>query len=157
MTLIPSGPAPRGPRNPFDNAVVPGRSLAERITVPKRDRSSSPGRNYDDGGSRRRDDRDVDSYRPSGSRDPMPRGRRDGGRRAGGRGEGRGRGGRGGERGERGGERAEKGRDGRPRKTQEELDAEMDNYFGGGGEQNGGEEQHNGAAAPKEEDIDMIE
>ncbi|KAH8905437.1 RNA-binding domain-containing protein [Coniochaeta sp. PMI_546] len=154
LTLMPSGPAPR--RNPFDSAVVPGRSLADRITVPgDRSRSLSPGRGYDEGGSRRRDD--VDSYRPSGSRSPRPRGRREGGRRPGGRGEGRGRGGRGGERaGERGGERS--GRDGRPRKTQEELDAEMDNYFNA--------QQANSAAAESSgnagnggnvEDIDMIE
>lgn len=153
---MPSGPAPR--RNPFDNAVVPGRSLADRITVPaNRSRSLSPGRGYDDGGSRRRDD--VDSYRPSGSRSPRPRGRREGGRRPGGRGEGRGRGGRGGDRGgERGAERA--GRDERPRKTQEELDAEMDNYFNaqqqanGAAAANGGDAGHNGGNV---EDIDMIE
>jgi len=151
---MPSGPAPR--RNPFDNAVVPGRSLAERITVPgNRSRSLSPGRGHDEGGSRRRDD--VDSYRSSGSRSPRPRGRREGGRRPGGRGEGRGRGGRGGERGvERGGERS--GRDGRPRKTQEELDAEMDNYFNAqqansAAAENGGAVGNGGNV----EDIDMIE
>ncbi|KAB5563434.1 hypothetical protein GE09DRAFT_1285340 [Coniochaeta sp. 2T2.1] len=169
LTLMPSGPAPRA-RNPFDNAVVPGRSLAERITVPNnRSRSLSPGRSYDEGSSRRRDD--VDSYRPSGSRSPRPsRGpRRDGGgggggRRPGGRGEGRGRGPRGGGGGgERGGERT--ARDGRPRKTQEELDAEMDNYFNaqqanGGGEQAAANDQDAGNGnrnAGNIEDIDMIE
>ncbi|KAB5580324.1 hypothetical protein GE09DRAFT_1279262 [Coniochaeta sp. 2T2.1] len=169
LTLMPSGPAPRA-RNPFDNAVVPGRSLADRITVPNnRSRSLSPGRSYDEGSSRRRDD--VDSYRPSGSRSPRPsRGpRRDGGgaggggRRPGGRGEGRGRAprGGGGGGGERGGERT--ARDGRPRKTQEELDAEMDNYFNaqqanGGGEQAAanGPDSGNGNAG-NIEDIDMIE
>ncbi|KAJ9129535.1 RNA-binding domain-containing protein [Coniochaeta hoffmannii] len=160
LTLLPSGPPPR--RNPFDSAVVPGRSLADRITVPaNRSRSLSPGRAYDDGGSRRKDD--VDSYRPSGSRSPRPRGRREGGRRPGGRGEGRGRGGRGGERGgDRGGERGERtGRDGRPRKTQEELDAEMDSYFNAQQQANGaGAGNGVGAAndnAGNAEDIDMIE
>lgn len=43
-------------------------------------------------------------------------------------------------------------KDGRPRKTQEELDAEMEDYFGGGG---GGKE--NGASEVKGDDIDMEE
>jgi THO complex subunit 4 len=148
---MPSGPAPR--RNPFDTAVVPGRSLAERITVPgNRSRSLSPGRNNDEEGSSRRKN-DVDRYRPTGSRSPMPGRRREAGRRPGGRRDGGGRGGeRGGERGARG------GRDGRPRKTQEELDAEMENYFNGDS-QAGGQQTNGGGAAEQGagEDIDMIE
>ncbi|KAI1334012.1 hypothetical protein F5Y15DRAFT_403125 [Xylariaceae sp. FL0016] len=99
--------APR--RNPFDSAVMPGRSLADRITRP---RSLSP------------NDRGIDRYVPDGSRrsrSPMRRPR--GGRRPGARRE---RGGRAGERDER-----TRGRDGRPKKTQDELDAEMADYFGG--------------------------
>lgn len=105
----------------------------------------------------------VDRYVPGDrgdrrrrSRSPLPRRERDG-RRPGARGE----------RGERnaahGGERPARG--GRPKKTQEELDAEMDDYFGNGSKQ---EETANGTtteapiavAAPEPvqtEDIDMIE
>jgi len=158
LTRLPGGPR----RNPFDTAVMPGRSLAERITVPAgRSRSLSPGRNAresDEEAARR----GIDRYRPGGnnsrSRSPAPPRRREGGRRPGGRREG---GGRRGERPERT-ERPEKGGKpgARPKKTQEELDAEMDNYFAG----NSGEAQHgeapastsNGNAAANE-DIDMIE
>lgn len=121
---MPSGPR----RNPFDTAVVPGRPLAERITVPgARSRSMSPRRISDDEAARK----GIDRYRPGGghgsrSRSPLPPRRREGGRRPGARREG---GGRRGDRGERG-ERGERnGRDGRPKKTQEELDAEMEDYF----------------------------
>ncbi|KAI1364420.1 hypothetical protein F5Y08DRAFT_306663 [Xylaria arbuscula] len=93
--------APR--RNPFDTAQAPSRSLAERITRP---RSLSP------------NDRGIDRYVPEGGRrshSPRPRrrGRRVGARR------------------ENAGEGTERpaGRAGRPKKTQEELDAEMDDYF----------------------------
>ncbi|KAI0489816.1 hypothetical protein F4859DRAFT_168035 [Xylaria cf. heliscus] len=90
-------------RNPFDSATVPGRPLAERITRP---RSLSP------------NDRGIDRYVPEGGRrshSPRPRRR---GRRAGAR-------------RENGGESTGRttGRDGRPKKTQEELDAEMEDYF----------------------------
>lgn len=131
---------------------MPGRSLAERITVPgNRSRSLSPGRAYDDEGSSRRRN-DVDRYRPSGSRSPMPGRRREGGRRPGARRDGGGRGG-----GDRGGERGPRtGRDGRPRKTQEELDAEMENYFEGEAQTNGDTAAH-GANQGATEDVDMIE
>jgi len=166
---MPSGPK----RNPFDTAVMPGRPLAERITVPGgRRRSLSPHHASDEEAARR----GIDRYRPgargSRSRSPLPSRRREGGRRAGGRREGGGGGGgrgRGGRRGggddgaEKGGERT--ARDGRPRKTQEELDAEMEDYFNGGG---GGAQQQNdaaptatnGAAQQQDaggDDIDMIE
>ncbi|RYP56692.1 hypothetical protein DL769_009882 [Monosporascus sp. CRB-8-3] len=100
--------APR--RNPFDSAQMPGRPLAERITRP---RSLSPPRRSDN-------DRGVDRYVPGrGSRSPLPR------RRGGGGG------------GRRPGAKREagtdtgppRGRDGRPKKTAEELDAEMADYF----------------------------
>ncbi|KAK3397607.1 hypothetical protein B0T20DRAFT_412762 [Sordaria brevicollis] len=157
LTLMPSGPR----RNPFDTAINP-RPLAERITVPGgRSRSISPSRrdrDLDEEAARK----GIDRYRPGGSgrgrsRSPLPR--REGGRRPGARREGGGRGGRGG----RGGEKSqgERTRGGRPRKTQEELDAEMEDYFGGGGanQENAAPaaDASNGAAAsgPAEDDIDM--
>ncbi|KXJ88229.1 hypothetical protein Micbo1qcDRAFT_166868 [Microdochium bolleyi] len=135
--------APR--RNPFDNAQMPGRPLSERISRP---RSLSPGR-------------DVDRYVPGegrgrNSRSPLPRRRERGGRRPGARREGGN--GNGGEARE---PRARAGA--RPKKTQEELDDEMANYFSGGA--NGAETQEAGpaggaaagaaAAAPAGDDIDM--
>ncbi|KAF4338351.1 RNA and export factor binding [Fusarium beomiforme] len=121
LTLLPS-------RNPFDTAVMPGRPLAERISSPGGRRSHSPHRRYDDDDAARRG---IDRYVPGqGPRhSPMPRqggrGRGQGGRRPGTRRDGRD-----------GGRDGEGGRGGRgnPRtkKTQEELDAEMADYFGGG-------------------------
>ncbi|RYP68905.1 hypothetical protein DL770_008363 [Monosporascus sp. CRB-9-2] len=102
--------APR--RNPFDSAHMPGRPLAERITRP---RSLSPPRRSDN-------DRGVDRYVPGrGSRSPLPR-RRGGGGGGGGR--------RPGAKREAGTDTGPpRGRDGRPKKTAEELDAEMADYF----------------------------
>lgn len=125
--------------------------MFDRISAPKgRSRSDSPIRHSDVSGP---PPRDVDRYVPGGtrsrSRSPRPRGRRDG-RRPGARRE---RGDRtGGGRG--GGERLAK--DGRPKKTQEELDAEMEDYFGQ--KENGTAAQAPAAeAAPLGDDIDMIE
>ncbi|TLD13141.1 uncharacterized protein PgNI_03081 [Pyricularia grisea] len=126
LSIIPAGAGSR--RNPFDNAVKPGRPLSERITMPSgRNRSLSP----EEDAARR----GIDRYIPSGSRSgsPYTSGNRRDGRRPGARRE-RGGGGGGRRRGEgdeEGGQRT--GRDGRTKKTQEELDAEMDDYFGGGG------------------------
>lgn len=89
----------------------------------------------------------VDRYVPgkgSRSRSPLPRrrdGRRPGARR---------------ERGEkgagaRGGERI--ARDGRPKKTQEELDAEMEDYWGS--KENSNEAPAEAAAA--QDDVEMVE
>ncbi|KAK3383797.1 hypothetical protein B0T24DRAFT_715635 [Lasiosphaeria ovina] len=169
LTLMPTGPR----RNPFDSAVVPGRSLAERITVPAgRSRSLSPRRESDEEAARKGTDRYRPAAKASRSRSPLParRGPRDGGgRRPGARREGGGdrgseRGRRGGGGGERGGDRTREGRDGRPRKTQEELDAEMEDYFGGGAAQQadagpaaGSSGNAAGARAPVEDDVDMIE
>ncbi|CVK89008.1 related to RNA and export factor binding protein [Fusarium mangiferae] len=124
LTLLPS-------RNPFDTAVMPGRPLAERISSPGERRSHSPHRRYDDDDAARRG---IDRYVPGQGprRSPMPRqggrGRGQGGRRPGARRDGRD--------GRDGGRDQEGGRGGRgnPRgkKTQEELDAEMADYFGGG-------------------------
>jgi len=177
LTLLPTAPAAdigirgRGagaaPRNPFDTAVKPGRSLFERIEDPERngasrDRSRSPG------APRRTDtrkpppegvDRYVPSDRRSRSRSPVrrrrtrtPVGRRMSPVRGGGRGRGRRDGG------------ARETVNGRPRKTQDELDKEMEDYWTeqrkvqaeSSGVRNGVVE--NGvAAAPAviDEDIDM--
>ncbi|KAI1657882.1 RNA-binding domain-containing protein [Daldinia decipiens] len=147
--------APR--RNPFDTAHMPGRSLAESITRP---RSLSP-RRYSER------DRGVDRYVPGGgsrSRSPLPRRRGGGGgRRPGAQREGReGRGGREGREGREGGgtpngrERA--GRDGRPKKTQEELDAEMADYFNPSGSNDTAPAAETaGAIVSAIDDVDMIE
>jgi THO complex subunit 4 len=57
-----------------------------------------------------------------------------------------------GERSGRGGDRVSK--DGRPKKTQEELDAEMEDYWGA--KENGNGTETTAAAAPQD-DVDMIE
>ncbi|RSM00189.1 hypothetical protein CEP52_009274 [Fusarium oligoseptatum] len=158
LTLLPSGPA----RNPFDTAVMPSRPLAERISTPEdRARSHSPHRRYDEDEAARKG---IDRYVPGQGgdrRSPMPRRRGQGGRRPGARRDGGGR---------EGGRDQEGGRGGRgnPRakKTQEELDAEMADYFGGGNAQT--TEPSNGtesvpaqaqaqAPAAAVDDIDMIE
>ncbi|KAL2694108.1 hypothetical protein Neosp_000678 [[Neocosmospora] mangrovei] len=170
LTLLPSGPA----RNPFDTAVMPSRPLAERISAPgDRARSHSPHRRYDEDEAARKG---IDRYVPGQGgdrgdrgerRSPMPRRRGQGGRRPGARRDGGGR-----DSGREGGRDQEGGRGGRgnPRtkKTQEELDAEMADYFGGGNAQT--TEASNGTeAAPAQaqaqapapaaavDDIDMIE
>lgn len=145
MVSVPAGPTSRnGPRrNPFDSAPRPPRSLADRITLPAdaRSRSDSPNRNSNRRGAA---PSNVDRYVPgqdSRSRSPMPRRRE--GRRPGARRER-------GERGGRGGERIAK--DGRPKKTQEELDAEMEDYWGAKENANA-----TAAEAAPQEDVDMIE
>ncbi|KAG8164709.1 hypothetical protein KVR01_004984 [Diaporthe batatas] len=148
LSIVP----PRRQRNPFDNAVMPGRPLAERVTVPPgRNRSISPDRDLEDEAARKGIDRYVPGGRRNRSRSPMRGRRREGGRRPGAR---RGESGAG---GRDGGER--KARDGRPKKTQEELDAEMEDYFGGGGDAQPASNNNSQAAAAQaaEDDIDMIE
>ncbi|KAK0656741.1 hypothetical protein B0T16DRAFT_452276 [Cercophora newfieldiana] len=155
ITLLPSGPR----RNPFDTAVVPGRPLAERITVPGgRSRSLSPRRDLDDEAARK----GIDRYRPGGrgsrSRSPLPNRRREEGRRPGARREGGGRRGRGGGGGGDRGDRGERpAREGRLKKTQEELDAEMEDYFNAGGAEPSGSGGNatNGTAGATNGDIDM--
>jgi len=143
---IPSGPS-GGRRNP-PPAASRG-SLFDRITP--HTRSESPIRHSDVSGP---PPTNVDRYVPgrgSRSRSPRPRAPRRDGRRPGARRERGERNGGGG--GGRGGERLAK--DGRPRKTQEELDAEMEDYFGGssGGKENGTQE----VKETKGDDIDMEE
>lgn len=133
-------------RNAFDTAVGSGRPLAERVSISgarNRSRSRSPGRDYADEAARK----NIDRYVPGGRRSRSPvrnRRRGEGGRRPGAR-----RGGAVRDEGDR------KGRDGRPKKTQEELDAEMEDYFTGQSAANGGGQAAAGQTA--EEDIDMIE
>jgi THO complex subunit 4 len=148
---------------------MPGKPLSERISAPGgRSRSLSPHRRYDEEDAARRG---IDRYVPGGgsrSRSPMPPRRGAGGRRPGARREG-GRdqdSTRGGGRGGRGGARAERTNTPRPKKTQEELDAEMEDYFNAnGGAPEPAAEATTEAAAPTEaapapanpDDIDMIE
>ncbi|KKA30662.1 hypothetical protein TD95_002663 [Thielaviopsis punctulata] len=110
-------------RNPFENAIMPGRSLADRISAP-RSRSRSPRRHIEDEDI---SGHAIDRYIPgkSGrSRSPM-NGRRNQGRRPGARRDQQA------HNNGRGGQRNNEGSN-RPRKTQEELDAEMADYFGSG-------------------------
>jgi THO complex subunit 4 len=140
LIALPSGPS-AGRRNQGLAPASRG-SLFDRITLPaSRSRSDSPIRHSDVSGP---PPSNVDRYVPgrgSRSRSPRPRqrdGRRPGARRE--RGDRRG-GGRG------GGERL--ARDGRPKKTQEELDAEMEDYWGA--KENGAD---GGAAVA---DVEMVE
>ncbi|KAF4626155.1 hypothetical protein G7Y89_g12006 [Cudoniella acicularis] len=150
LISIPTGPA-AGRRNPFDSAIVPGRSLADRITLPpgRSSRSESPIRHSDVSGP---PPSNVDRYVPGrGSRSRSPRPRPRDGRRPGARRErGDRRGGRGG-----GGERL--ARDGRPKKTQEELDAEMEDYWGSKANGTEAAAEPAPAPAPVTDDVDMIE
>jgi THO complex subunit 4 len=158
VSLVASAPVNK-PRNPFDNAERPSRSLFDRVE--KRSRSESPQTRPRRGDREERGGRggnNIDSYVPgarSGSqRRSPPQGRRGGGN------DGR----RGSRRpGERQQRRPNTDTDGhklvqgRPRKTQEELDAEMEDYFG----KNKTEPASTGqAAAPvtaADGDVDMIE
>lgn len=151
------------PRNPFDTAVKPGRSLFERIEEPNgravgRSRSRSPG-------APRRTDvtkpppEGVDRYIPSASGSRRRRSRTRSPRRRSPvsrnrspiRGRGRGR-----------GEDRERGQmmvNGRPRKTQKELDKEMEDYWGStkaNGEANEGQQEQVPAAVVEDDDIEMI-
>ncbi|KAG6014021.1 hypothetical protein E4U43_007006 [Claviceps pusilla] len=144
LKLLPS-------RNPFDTAVMPGRPLSERISNPGgRARSTSPRRRMtDEDASRRGIDRYVPGER---SRSPAPRrrGGREEGRRPGARREGHA------QDSARGGARSNP----RVKKTQEELDAEMADYFGNSSNDAAPTVQSapNGAApAAGADDIDMIE
>ncbi|RVX71532.1 hypothetical protein B0A52_05104 [Exophiala mesophila] len=162
LTLL---PLPRRD-NPFDRVENP-RTLFDRIEAPSRSarrRSQSPMEEVDEDRSARRGqrrggatDRRTDTTRlPPDNIDRYVPGQRGGGRdssRRGGR--------RPGERRERRDGEGHKVVNGRPRKTAEELDAEMDDYWGGaapGGGQNGtGAPAATTAAQPAADDIDMIE
>lgn len=169
LSLLPPGPARR---NPFDSVQRPSRSLFDRIEG-NRNRSFSPDRPRHSDVSKPAP-AGIDRYIPGENddrrRSPPPPRRRGGG--GGGR-----------EGGRRPGERKQQqagprkraddtGRPvvgGRPRKTVEELDAEMADYFGGGGgeEGAGSGQASNGAdaavpatgnaGAVADDDIDMVE
>ncbi|CAI7603532.1 unnamed protein product [Penicillium glandicola] len=163
LSLIPG----RRERNPLDSAQRPRSSLMDRVERPRDDRSMSPednpdGRRRRGGGSRaHRSDvtkpapDNIDRYVPGQRSNQRSPNRRGGGRRG-------------------GRDNRPQQTDGsnrrsnaRPRKTQEELDQEMEDYWGGAN--NGGGE----AAAPAQDapqqtapapsapaaddDIDMIE
>ncbi|KAL1627822.1 hypothetical protein SLS54_002088 [Diplodia seriata] len=171
LTLVPPGPSGPPRRNPFDSVERPSRSLFERIEGGRSNRSLSPDRpRHSD--TTKPAPAGIDRYVPGeddGRRRSPPR------RRGGGGGGGREAGRRPGERRQqpRGGKKADgEGRPavgGRPRKTVEELDAEMADYFGGGGEdESAGGHASNGAGeaattastnpAPVNiDDIDMVE
>ena len=172
LTLLPTAPSGdllrgRGaaPRNPFDTAIRPGRSLFDRVERPSgRSRSRSPGaprrtnveKPPPEGvdryvpsahGSRRRRSPTRSPRRRSRSRTRSPP-RGSGG---GGRFDGRSR--------DRDRERGPAMSNGRPRKTQEELDKEMEDYWGSRNQNEGANGQ---SAAPmtatvaEDDDIDMI-
>lgn len=153
IRLLPVNDAPRR-RNPFDSAG-PSRSLEDRISFPSsRDRSYSPRPSNVRGPA----PPNVDRYVPGdrSSRSPRPPRRRDG-RPPGARRER-------GERSERprgGGREAGARPERRPKKTQEELDAEMDDYWGAskanGGEDAAASTSEPVAAAPISQDVEMIE
>ncbi|KAG9256991.1 uncharacterized protein F5Z01DRAFT_444406 [Emericellopsis atlantica] len=141
-------------RNPFDSAVMPGRPLSERVSAPGRARSHSPSGRYSQEDAARKG---IDRYIPGGrSRTPPParrRGAANTGRRPGARRE------RGPQDDTRGARSAPRGK-----RTQEELDADMADYFGGGEpapEANGNTAEAPAAApapaAAATDDIDMIE
>ncbi|KAL7818108.1 hypothetical protein V8C44DRAFT_320151 [Trichoderma aethiopicum] len=167
LTILSGGPS----RNPFDTAVMPGKPLSERISAPGgRSRSLSPHRRYDEEDAARRG---IDRYVPGGSRSRSPMPPRRGGRRPGARREGGGRdqdGARGGRGGGGGDGRAARTNVPRSKKTQEELDAEMEDYFNanGGASEPAAEAAAGAAAEPaapngeaaapaNADDIDMIE
>ncbi|GFF50599.1 RNA binding domain protein [Aspergillus lentulus] len=173
LTLVASGTGKRD-RNPFDNVERPKGSLFDRIERPRDARSLSPGSENGDaeGGARRRRGRrpgggagyrrsdvskpapeHIDRYVP-GQRSPVRRstnGRRQGERRDDkNRGEGR------------------RNPNARPKKTQEELDQEMDDYWGGANAGAGAADKEivqdepqqiapATSAAAGDDDVDMIE
>lgn len=170
LTLLPGGPgrrAPGGGASLFDRMDRPERSLFDRITDSNDDgrdrrrptRSTSPRR----GGGGAGPDR-VDRYVPGGrsSRSPIGRrgtpqgGRREQGRRPGFKREQSNRGGA----GRRGEDSGRLTAGARPRKTAQELDAEMDDYFNKPAEDSGTTQNkgtstvNNGADAG--DDVDMV-
>lgn len=171
LTMLPTAPAAASRGTLFERVERPSRSLFDRIEGGQDSRGDS----REDFGRRRRNRSEsprrrsplpanVDRYVPRAPRSRSPIKRRGTPRESGRRpGQGREDSGRGGRRGR----TDDDGRPlvgGRPRKTAEELDAEMEDYWGskkdGGGKANGAGGASNGAAtasAPAEDDIDMIE
>ncbi|BCR85939.1 putative RNA binding protein [Aspergillus chevalieri] len=171
LTLVPGGGGRgRQDRNPFDNVERPRGSLLDRVERPRDSRSLSP--EGAEGGRRRRGrggagagpagrrsdvskppPEHIDRYVPGqGRRSPTRRNGGDGRRRGGGR-----------------REDGNKTANGRPRKTQEELDQEMEDYWGGSANAGAGAADQEAAqdepqqvapattAAAGDDDVDMIE
>lgn len=184
LTIVPgSGSAGgRRDRNPFDNVERPRGSLLDRVQRPRDSRSlspESPGDSPEGGGGRRRGRRgETSTVRRSDVSKPAPEhidryvpGHRSPTRRTG---DGRRRGGqRRDDRNRRDGQQQQqqqqRGTNGRPRKTQEELDQEMEDYWGGSANAGAGaadqvavpdEPQQiapASTAAAGDDDVDMIE
>lgn len=168
VTLVQPAVAAPPARNPFDTAERPTRSLFDRIERPSgnRARSESPDRSRRRVDSRRSDvskpaPENIDRYVPGGGRSDS---RNDSRRRSPRRGEGR----RGDRAGRRPGERRRRSPakdddghviiQGRPRKTQEELDAEMADYWDKQEAENAnGAPSNGGATIQADGDVDMIE
>ena len=158
LTMVTSAPRGHRARNPFDNITRGGgRSLADRITFASRHRDSSSSRSASPRRIRPSDvskppPEGIDRYIP-GQRTRSPRARRqDSGRRPGIRSERDDRSSR------RGQDSAPRAGGARPKKTQEELDKEMDDYFGGDQQNNGVDSAQDSAVpAAAEGDIDMAE
>ena len=140
LSLVSSAPGGARARNPFDTARKPPKSLFERVSVSSTAYDAADDEDEDDhprlSDVSRPAPEHIDRYVPSHrrgqrSRSPVASGRRRGG--DGGGGGGRRPGARR-EQNDRGEERRATGRDNRPRKTQEELDAEMEDYWGSKGE-----------------------
>ncbi|KAJ5463072.1 RNA binding protein [Penicillium sp. IBT 31633x] len=124
LSLIPG----RRERNPLDSAHHPRSSLMDRVERPRDGRSLSPRSDDNADGGRRRRGRghrsdvtkpapdNIDRYVPGQRSNQRSPNRRGGGRRGGGR-DNR--------------QQTERRSNARPRKTQEELDQEMEDYWGG--------------------------
>lgn len=165
LTMLPTAPAAASRSTLFERVERPSRSLFDRIEGGRdsrddgRDDVGRRRRNRSESPRRRSPPANVDRYVPRAPRSRSPIKRRgtprESGRRPGQRREDSGRGGR-------RGRTDDDGRPlvgGRPRKTAEELDAEMEDYWGS---KKDGDAKANGAgaaaAAPAaEDDIDMIE
>ncbi|KAE9993736.1 hypothetical protein EG327_003498 [Venturia inaequalis] len=168
LTLMQPATVAPPARNPFDTAERPTRSLFDRIERPSgnRARSESPDRSRRRVDSRRSDvskpaPENIDRYVPGSGRSDS---RNDSRRRSPRRGEGR----RGDRAGRRPGERRRRSPakdedghviiQGRPRKTQEELDAEMADYWNKQEAENGnGAPSNGGPTVGTDGDVDMIE
>lgn len=173
LTLLPTAPAAASKGNLFDRVERPSRSLFDRIESGPRSRDDSRederrtrGRYRSESPRRRPAPDHVDRYVPGGRRSRSPIKSRGPPRESGGRpGQHREDSGRGPRRG-RGDDEGRPMVGGRPRKTAEELDAEMADYWGKAKDDpkaNGAPVATNGggptasAALPADDDIDMIE
>lgn len=167
VSLVARGPAvPTRAQHEYTRPARPERSLFDRMdSRPREDSREARGprrrRERSDSPRERRGTKDrVDRYVPS-SRSPPRRGaprsssRRPGDRRAGGG--RRGGGGGGGGRRARADEEAKPTRAGRPKPTEDQLNAELDDYWAGNANGAAGEDGGGGSAlAQPGEDVDMV-